>query len=107
NELRYGDAAGVESRDEWRHRAGRHERAGAGDVAHRLSHRGGHIRALMENKLEKGLARDTSAFHVINAGDVEEVILVVVRQISFHLLRVHAAVRLRDIDHRIADLWKD
>src|SRR5438093_6345921 len=37
NQLRHGDAAGIESRDERRHRAGRHEGASAGDVAHRAS----------------------------------------------------------------------
>jgi len=60
----------------------------------------------MEDKLEQGLAWDASAFHVIDAGDVEEVILVVVSQISFHLLWVHPTVRLGDVDHRIADLRK-
>src|SRR5439155_16182655 len=107
NQLRYGNAAGVESRDKRRHSSGRHEGAGAGDVAHRLPHRLRHIHALMEDKLEQSLAWYTSAFHVIDTGDVDEVIFVVVRQISFHLLRVHAAIWLRNIDHRIADLWKD
>src|SRR6266571_3695263 len=60
----------------------------------------------MEHKLEQRLPRDASAFHVIDAGDVEEVIFVVVRQISFHLLWIHAAIRLGHIDHRIADLRK-
>ena len=44
---------------------------------------------------------------MIDAGDVEEVILVVVSQVPFHLGRVHAAVRLRDVDGRIADLRQD
>ena len=48
----------------------------------------------MEHELEQRLARDASAFDVIDASDIEEVIFVVVRQISFHLLWVHAAIRL-------------
>ena len=61
----------------------------------------------MEHQLHQGRALDTLAFHVVDAGDIEEVILVVVSQVSFHLGRVHAAVRLRDVDGRIADLRKD
>ncbi len=44
------------------------------------------------------------ALHAINSRDVEEVILVVIRDVPFHLRRVHAAVRLRDINGRIAHL---
>ena len=43
-------------------------------------------------------------FDVFDSGDVEEVILVVVREKPFHLRRVHAAVRLRYIDCRVAEV---
>ena len=61
----------------------------------------------MEHQLHERRALDALAFHVVDAGDVEEVILVVVSQVAFHLGRVHAAVRLRHVDGRIADLRKD
>ena len=44
---------------------------------------------------------------MIDSRDVEEVVLVVVGEKTFHLCRVHAAVRLSDIDSGIADLRKD
>ena len=37
---------------------------------------------------------------VVDARDIEEMILVIVRQETFHLRRVHAAVGLADVDHR-------
>jgi hypothetical protein len=43
----------------------------------------------------------------MNAGDVEEVILVVVGQKPFHLGRVHAAVGLAHVDDRQVELWED
>ena len=39
--------------------------------------------------------------------DVEEVVLVVVGQKAFHLRRVHAAVRLADVDHRQVQAGED
>ena len=44
---------------------------------------------------------------MVEAGDVEEVILVVVSQVTFHLGRVHAAVGLRHVDGGVSDLGKD
>ena len=61
----------------------------------------------MEDQLHERRALNALAFHVIDAGDVEEVILVVIGEVAFHLRRVHAAVRLRHVDGRIADLRKD
>ena len=40
---------------------------------------------------------------MLDAGDIEEVVLVVIRQEPVHLRRVHAAVRLGDVDRGIAD----
>ena len=103
----HGHAARVEPRDERRHGPRRHESARAVHVANRFRHRLTHVGVLMEHQLHQGGALDALAFHVVDAGDVEEVILVVVSQVAFHLGRVHAAVRLRDVDGRIADLRKD
>ncbi len=97
-------AAGVEASDEGRHGARRHERARAIHIADRLRHGLAHVGAGMEHQLHERRALDALALDVIDAGDVEEVILVVVSQVAFHLRRVHAAVGLRDIDGRIADL---
>ena len=44
---------------------------------------------------------------VVDAGDVEEVVLVVVGQKAFHLRRVHAAVGLADVDHRQVQAGED
>ena len=107
DELSDGDAAGVEARDERRHGAGRHEGAGAVDVADGLGHRLAHVGALVEDQLHERRALNALAFDVIDAGDVEEVILVVVSEIAFHLGRVHAAVGLRDVDGGVADLRED
>ena len=43
---------------------------------------------------------------MLDAGDVEEVILVVVGEEPLHLRRVHAAVGLRDVDGRNAQRRK-
>ena len=107
DELADGDAAGVEAGDEGRDGAGRHEGAGAGDVGHGLRHRLAHVRALVEDQLHERRALDAFAFDVIDAGDVEEVILVVISEIAFHLGRVHAAVGLGDVDGGVADLRED
>ena len=107
DQLADGDAAGVEARDERRHGAGRHEGAGAIHVADRLRHRLAHVGALVKDQLHERGALDALALDVIDAGDVEEVILVVVGEEAFHLRRVHAAVGLGDVDGRIADLRED
>ena len=61
----------------------------------------------MEHQLHQSRALDAFALHVIDAGDVEEVILVVISEEAFHLRGIHAAVGLRDVDGRIADLRED
>ena len=44
---------------------------------------------------------------MLDAGDVEEVVLVVVGQVAFHLQRVHAAIGLCDVDGRDAQGRED
>ena len=45
-------------------------------------------------------------FDALDAVDVEEVVLVVVGDVALHLRRAHAAVRLRDVDHRQIEMGK-
>src|SRR5262249_22735160 len=77
----------------------RHKRTRAIDVADRFGHRLSHIGARMKVELHQGHALDIATFDVVDAADIEEVILVVIGDQSFHLARVHAAVRLGNIDH--------
>jgi hypothetical protein len=44
---------------------------------------------------------------VLDAGDIEEVVLVVVGQKPVHLRRIHATEGLRDVDRRITDSGKN
>ena len=66
-----------------------------------------HVRALLEHKLDECLAGDALALDTVDPRNVEEVIFVVIRQIPFHLLRVHSAVRLGDVNHGISNLRKN
>jgi hypothetical protein len=60
----------------------------------------------MKLQLHDRSALDVLGLHVLDAGDVEEVILVVVGQVAFHLQRVHAAIGLCDVDGRNAQEGK-
>src|SRR4051812_15695261 len=61
----------------------------------------------MKLELDQRDTLDIARFHVLDAVDVEEVVFVIVGDESFHLRRVHAAVRLRDVEHRNSDVGKD
>ena len=100
-------AAGVEPHDERRHRSGRHERARAIHIRNGFGHRLRHVRARMKLQLDERRALDRLRFDVLDAGDVEEVILVIVGEVTLHLRRVHAAVRLRDVDRGNAERRKN
>src|SRR5262249_36928511 len=80
DEIANGNAPGVKAHDERRHGPRRHERAGAVDVADRFGHGLGHVGARMEVELHQGDALDILTLDMVNAGYVEEVILVVVGQ---------------------------
>jgi len=99
HEVAHRHAAGVEPHHERRDGAGRHEGLRPVDVVDRLRHRLGHVRARMEEELHQGRALHVSRLHVVDAADVEEVVLVVVGEEALHLRRVHAAVGLADVDH--------
>jgi len=102
-----GNTSRIETRDEGWNRTRRHEGASAIYITNRLSHCLLHIRSFAERQFHQSCALNTLAIHRLNACDVEEVILVVVGKKSFHLRGRHAAVGLGDVDHRIANLWKD
>jgi hypothetical protein len=52
----------------------------------------------MKEQLHEGHALDIPRLDMMNAGDVEEVIFVIVGDLPFHLLGTHAAVGLSDVD---------
>ena len=54
----------------------------------------------MKVQLHQGHALHVPRLDVMDAADIEEVVLVVVGEEPFHLRRVHAAVGLADVDHR-------
>ena len=76
------------------------------DVTDGLTHGRCHVRALVKHQLHESGSLDTLALDVIDSGDVQEVILVVVREEPFHLRGIHAAVRLSHIDGGVTDLGK-
>src|SRR5205807_7658214 len=77
------------------------------DVADRLGHRLGHVGVGEEVELHQGDALDVAALDVVDAVDVEEVVLVVVGEQPLHLGRVHAAVGLGDVDDRQVEGGED
>ena len=58
----------------------------------------------MKLKLDQGHSLDRFRFDVLDACDVEKVIFIVVDEKSFHLGRVHTAVRLRHVKDRDAEI---
>ena len=54
----------------------------------------------MKRELHQTNVLDGFRFHGLNPGDVQEVILVVVDEIAFHLRGRHAAEGLRHVDNR-------
>ena len=72
-----------------------------------LGHGRRHVRARVKLQLHQARALNGLGFHMLDAGDVQEMILVVVSEVALHLGRVHAAERLRDVDGGNAERWKD
>ena len=60
-----------------------------------------------KTELHQRRALDRLRFDVLDAVDVEEVVLVVVGEEPFHLRGVHAAVRLGHVDDGHAQIGKD
>ena len=67
----------------------------------------GHVGAGMKLQLQQGSPLDGLRLHMLDARDVEEMVFVVIRQVAFHLRRVHAPVGLGDIDCRNAQRGED
>src|SRR5712672_2682049 len=107
HEVAHRHAATVEPHHERRHGSRGHEGAGAVDVGDRLRRGLRHVGAGMELELDQPYALDRFAFDVLDAGDVEEVILIIVDDEPFHLRRVHAAVWLRHIQDGNSEIWED
>jgi hypothetical protein len=61
----------------------------------------------VELELDQGDALDVLALDVLDAVDVEEVVLVIVGDEPFHLGGVHAAVRLGDVQRRHPEVGED
>jgi hypothetical protein len=100
-------AAGIEPHHERRHGTCGHKRAGAVDIRHRLRHRAGHVGARVELQLDQCRALDRLGFDMLDAGDVEKMILVIVDEKPFHLGRVHAAIWLGDVKYRHAKVGEN
>ena len=104
HQLRDRNTARIEPHDERRHGARWHEGPRAVDVPDHFTHRLTHVGVGVKHQLHQRDALNVLRLDVFDARDVEEVILVVVRQVPFHLRRIHTAVRLRDVDSRCAEL---
>ena len=102
-----GDAARVEAHDEGRHGPRRHEGPGPVGVVDGLRHRLGHVGPRMELQLDERHPLDRLGLHVLDAGHVEEVVLVVVGQEPFHLGGIHPSVGLGDVEDRDAEVRED
>src|SRR5579884_2643683 len=61
----------------------------------------------MELEFDDCRALNGFRFNMLNTGNVEEMIFVVIGQVPFHLGRVHSAVRLRDVNRRNAECGKN
>ncbi len=61
----------------------------------------------MELQFDEPDALDRLALDMLDPGDVEEVVLVIVDDEPLHLRRVHAAERLRHIQHGDAQIRED
>lgn len=107
HQVPHRDAARIEPHHERGDGSGGHESAGAVDVGNRLGHGLGHVRPRMKKQLHQRCTLDVFALDVMDAADVQEVVLVIICQQPFHLRRVHAPVRLADVDHRQVQPRKD
>ena len=67
----------------------------------------GHVSAWIELKLDQCRRLDVLGFDVLDAGDVEKMVFVIIGDVAFHLGRIHAAIRLHDIDRGDAQTRKN
>src|SRR5579875_159319 len=99
--------ADVEPDDEGGNRARRHVSAGALHLRHHLRHGIGHIGARLEVDVHDRGAPNRARGDVVDAAYVKEVLLIEGDDVTFHLRRIHAAVRLNDRDARQIELGEN
>src|SRR5262249_13027660 len=63
--------------------------------------------ARVEIQLQETGVLNRFGLDALDTVDVEEVVLVVVRDVPLHLRRAHPAVRLRDVNHRQIQVGKN
>ncbi len=107
DQVAYRQGSRVIADDKRRHRSGWHKGAGTVDVGNCLRQRIAHIRAGMEGKAEESGSLNRLRLHALDSVDVQEVILVVIRDEPLHLLRTHASVWLRYVDDRQIEVGED
>src|SRR5438445_4652817 len=57
----------------------------------------------MELQFDDRRALNGLGLDVLDAGDIQEMVFVIISEITFHLGGVHAAIRLRDVNRRNAE----
>src|SRR5438046_3080909 len=76
-------------------------------VGDRLRERLRHVGAGMKGELEHPGVLDRLRFDALDAVDIQEVVLVVIHDVPFHLRRAHAAVGLRHVNHGQVEVGKN
>src|SRR6185312_5506133 len=107
DQLPHRDTPRIESHDKGRHGAGRHEGAGAIDVADDLRHRLAHIRPFIEFDLDQRCALNAFRVDIFYAGNVQEMVFIVGGDESLHLVGGKTAVRLSHVYSRQPELRED
>ena len=105
--LPHSHAARVKSGDKGRHGPGWHKSTGPIDITHHLRHRLAHIRAFVEFYFEDRSALNTPGLYILYPRNVEEMILIIGGDKTFHLLRRQPPIRLGDIHGRQPQLWEN
>ena len=107
HELPHSNRAGVKARYKRWHRAGGKERARAIHIADHFGHRLIHIRARIERQFDQRRPLYTLRFHMLYARNIQQMILIIVGDEAFHLLRIKPAIGLCDVHRRRAKIGKN
>jgi hypothetical protein len=100
--MAHGHVAGIEAHDEGGQGSRWHERPCPVGVVDGLGECLGHIGARVELKLDERDTLDRFRLDVLNARDVEEVVLVVIGEVAFHLCGVHPSIGLGHVNRGYA-----
>ena len=100
DQLAHGNAAGVKADHKRGNGPGRHKGTGPLDIRDGLRQGLAHVRSRMKVELDQTDILDGFRFHMLNARNVEKVVLIIGDEISLHLRRIHSAIGLRYINHR-------